>query len=89
MALDDKINQIDNAKDPSPTDDEEEHEYNDAYHVLLGKSDAQSYKQFHYPAYEGKDKENNFKKSALTVKPLVKRHLFISFYLIIYLYYSI
>lgn len=72
VTLNDKIDEVDKAEEPAPTQEQEEYEHYNAYRIFLGKSYAQSYKQFNYPTDEGKDKKNNFEKSALAVKPLIK-----------------
>lgn len=76
MSLDDKVNQIDKAKEPAPADDEEEHEHNDAYRVLFCERNAQPYEALHYPTDEGNEQQQYLNESFLFVKPFIKRHYF-------------
>ena len=82
MSGNDEVNQIDNAEYPAPTYEKEQYEYDDTQYVLLSEGNAQSYEQFNYPAYERENEQNYFEKSALTVKPLIKRHNFSPFIMI-------
>ena len=72
VTFDDKVYQIEKAKEPTPADNKEQHEYNYADYVHLFKHNTQSYKQLDYPTYERNDEENNLDKGALGIKPLVE-----------------
>ena len=74
MSLDDKIDEVNEAKNPAPAYNKEEEEYNDVQNALGAEHDAQAHKALNNPAYNGDNKQNNFNQSVLRIKPFVKIH---------------
>ena len=74
MSLDDKIDEVNEAKNPAPAYNKEEEEYYDVQNALGAEHDAQAYKALNNPAYNGDNKQNYFNQSVLRIKPSVKIH---------------
>jgi hypothetical protein len=68
------VNEVDCAKDPTPTDEQERKENNDVKNVFRSKRNGQSHKTFANPTNNGKEKENCFEKYGLFIKPFIKSH---------------
>ena len=58
MPFEYKVNQIDDAEEPTPTNEQEQYEYNDVYKGFRTKHNGQSYEDFYNPTNEGKDEKN-------------------------------
>ena len=74
MSFKQQIDKVNQAKNPTPTDNYEQNEHNDMNRALRAKHNGQSYKTFANPTNDGKEKENHLDKGGLTVKPLIEIH---------------
>ena len=74
MSFEQQINEVDETENPTPTYNDEQNEHNDVNQALRSKHNGQSYKTFADPTNDGKEKENDFKKGGLAVKPLIEIH---------------
>ena len=74
MSFNCQIDKIDKAKEPTPTKNQEQNEYDDMYRAHCPEHDWKSYKEFNYPTYERNDKKNYLQNTVLTVKPFIKVH---------------
>ena len=74
MSFEQQVYEIDDCKEPTPTDQQEYEENNDVFNTLRSQHNRQSYKAFYYPTNKRNEQKDCFNKGGLAVKPLIEIH---------------